>query len=665
MTSFFSTKYPNNSRVVSGTATIYRDDVVLLCDTSSAPVVINLFDIPDGFWSTQWKLYIVDYSNNAGTNSITINAGGTQQINDAASLVLNVNGTSAVVEIVSDDKFIGNLTSASGSGGGGYDTIQEEGVSLTQRTTLDVVGKFGTASDTGSKTQLEINPTIEAITNANFLAGIAANTLTKGLTYKITDPLYGEAIYLQALETNLESLSAQAKFYFPDYNGGGDYTSVSPTFNSQLGRWNGGLTVVIGDVVIWNNNHYVNITGSVGTDPSTDVANWTLLAKTLTTGFREETCDVLYNATTNIPFVIKDIRGNEVWYNNFKGVVSLNWFPFGDDSIQNNTVKGQESAIQYLCNVPFQSFFSNVCLNSSFVFTNDFSAAISAEINYKDNYVSGARIGIQNGFIPLSSSITFQDNTLYGGNLEIAAIDTTFSAELIIENNLCQGGQCFLGDTSIIGTNNISVQGNTFHLNAGYTFVTIDSSINTIDINNNVVGQNSTGTISLVSNADDLIDFIGNRIDENQDITGTFTSNALQGGLYSVLSKEKSTFRKPLDLSDATDYDLATLTLNLGSEEYIGEYLITGAGEVINKIDEGTTSERPYTLIAQGEDGVLRFRLTYTTIAAAVTDVIIQNTGINSKTLFYSYTNYSDRCTFIRSGGLIGFNTIISNVVSA
>ena len=664
MTSLFSTKYPNNSRIVSGTATIYRDDVVLLCDTSSAPVVINLFDIPDGFWSTQWKLYIVDNSNNAGTNNITINAGGTQTINDAASLVLNVNGTSAVVEIVSDDKFIGNLTSSSGSGGGGYDTIQEEGVSLTQRTTLDIVGKYGTASDTGSKTQLAINPIIESITNANFLAGIAVNSLTKGLTYKITDPLYGEAIYLQALETDLESLSAQAKFYFPDYNGGGDYTSVNPTFNSQLGRWNGGLTVVIGDVVIWNNNHYVNITGSVGTDPSTDAVNWTLLAKTLTTGFIEETCDVLYNATTNIPFLIKDKRGNEVWYNNFKGVVTLNWFPFGDNKVQNNTVKGQESAIQYLCNVPFQTFYSNVCLNSSFVFTNDFSALISAEINYKDNYVSGARIGIQNGFIPSSSSITFKENTLYGGNLEIAAIDSTFSAELIIENNLCQGGQCFLGDTTIIGTNNISVQGNTFHLNAGYTFARIDSSINTIDIKNNVVGQDSTGTISLVSNADSLINFIGNRIDENQNITETFTSNDLQGGLYSVLSKEKSTFRKPLDLGDAADYDSSTFTLLLGSEDWIGEYLIIGDAQVINKINGGTASERPYTLIAQGENGQLIWTLTYTAIASAVTDNLIENSGINIALNFNSYTNYSDRCTFVRGGGVTGFNTIISNIDS-
>lgn len=663
MTSFFSTKYPNNSRIVSGTATIYRDDVVLLCDTSSAPVVINLFDIPDGFWSTQWKLYIVDNSNNAATNNITINAGGTQTINDAASLVLNVNGTSAAVEIVSDDKFIGNLTSTSGSGGGGYDTIQEEGVSLTQRTTLDVVGKFGTASDTGSKTQLEINPIIESITNANFLAGIAANSLTKGLTYKITDPLYGEAIYLQALETNLESLSAQAKFYFPDYNGGGDYTSVNPTFNSQLGRWNGGLIVVIGDVVIWNNNHYVNITGSVGTDPSADTVNWTLLAKTLTTGFIEETCDVLYNAIRNIPIVIKDIRGNEVWYTN-NGHITYDWFPFGDNRVQNNTIKGQDSEIQYLCNVPFSSFYSNVCLNSFFLFANDYSALISGEISYKDNYVSGARIGIQNGFIPLSSSITFTGNTLYGGNLEIAAIGKVFSAQLIIENNLCQGGQCFIGNTTITGTNNISVQGNTFHLNSNYTFAQIDSSINTIDINNNVVGQDSTGLINIVSNNDSLINFIGNRIDENQNITETFTSNDLQGGLYSVLSKEKSTFRKPLDLSNPTDYNSSTFTLLLGSEDWIGEYLIVGDTQVINKINGGTASERPYTLIAFGENSALIFRLSYTAIASAVTDNLIQNSGINSALNFNSYTNYSDRCTFVRGGGITGFNTIISNIDS-
>jgi hypothetical protein len=40
--------------------------------------------------------------------------------------------------------------------GSGYDRIQEEGVNLTQRSTLDVVGEALTASDTGSKTQLQI-----------------------------------------------------------------------------------------------------------------------------------------------------------------------------------------------------------------------------------------------------------------------------------------------------------------------------------------------------------------------------------------------------------------------------------------------------------------------------------------------------------------------------
>ena len=70
-----ATKYPTNMRVVTGTPIIYNDDVVLLCDTSAGAVTINLLDIPNGYWSTQYKLYVIDNSNNAGTNNITINAG--------------------------------------------------------------------------------------------------------------------------------------------------------------------------------------------------------------------------------------------------------------------------------------------------------------------------------------------------------------------------------------------------------------------------------------------------------------------------------------------------------------------------------------------------------------------------------------------------------------
>ena len=50
-------------------------EIYLECDTTLAPVTINLFPISDlgRFWNV--KIYVTDISNNAGTNPITINAG--------------------------------------------------------------------------------------------------------------------------------------------------------------------------------------------------------------------------------------------------------------------------------------------------------------------------------------------------------------------------------------------------------------------------------------------------------------------------------------------------------------------------------------------------------------------------------------------------------------
>lgn len=68
--------------------------------------------------------------------------------------------------------------------GSGYDRIQEEGVNLTQRSTLDVVGEALTASDTGSKTQLQIAPYAIAgdLVAADALAASAGvgNTIARG-----------------------------------------------------------------------------------------------------------------------------------------------------------------------------------------------------------------------------------------------------------------------------------------------------------------------------------------------------------------------------------------------------------------------------------------------------------------------------------------------------
>ncbi len=119
------TKYPNFERVVSGTVTVTKYDVTLLCDTSIAPVTINLLKIPSsdqtylgqGNWSTQYKLYVVDYAQNSSVNNITIVAPNGFKINAAQSQVLNNNGGSLCVRIVSNLDYLatGALSAIAGA----------------------------------------------------------------------------------------------------------------------------------------------------------------------------------------------------------------------------------------------------------------------------------------------------------------------------------------------------------------------------------------------------------------------------------------------------------------------------------------------------------------------------------------------------------------------
>jgi hypothetical protein len=111
----YSTTYKNQFRIVSGTTTINNDDSILYCNTSLGAVTINLIDIPSDYWSTQYKLYVCDYSNNAGTNNITINAPTGFTINGSSSLVLNVNGESAIVRISGNTTFITEISNSGAS----------------------------------------------------------------------------------------------------------------------------------------------------------------------------------------------------------------------------------------------------------------------------------------------------------------------------------------------------------------------------------------------------------------------------------------------------------------------------------------------------------------------------------------------------------------------
>ena len=83
-------------------------EVFLECDTTLAPVTINLFEIADlkRFWNA--KIIISDVNNNAGTNNITVNCGGSDVFdNDTINqLVLNVNGSSLSLQVVSEAQWL-------------------------------------------------------------------------------------------------------------------------------------------------------------------------------------------------------------------------------------------------------------------------------------------------------------------------------------------------------------------------------------------------------------------------------------------------------------------------------------------------------------------------------------------------------------------------------
>jgi hypothetical protein len=118
MSTLYPNKYNNPTRTVVGTVNTTSDDMVLLCDTTSAAVIINLLDIPQNKWNAVWKLYVIDSSNNAVTNSITINAPSGFTINGSTSVVINVNGGICVVSIASNTAYLGSLNYSTGGGGG-------------------------------------------------------------------------------------------------------------------------------------------------------------------------------------------------------------------------------------------------------------------------------------------------------------------------------------------------------------------------------------------------------------------------------------------------------------------------------------------------------------------------------------------------------------------
>jgi hypothetical protein len=338
------TKYKNNVRTIIGSPQIYPDDVILLCDTSVGPVTINLLDIPVDFWSTQWQMYIVDKSGNASVNNITINAGTGQIINGSASIVLNTANAYANIRIGANLKYIATTSAGGGASVNGH-IIADEGSNLPQQPILDFVGAGVTASNGVGKTTITIpgGAPIIPTTNANLLTLINTNSIQPGAYYLITDVLNSpEGVLVTGLLTNGNtSVQGIGLFLNADYQGVGNYSGVVG-YSGFLNIWYSTYAgaVALGNVVIYNNRHYKNLTGVWGTNPPSDLVNWEIIAPSVTGGYIRATDFVYYDLYSNFVITRIDNKENEVdFFTGFKSVNSLEVFQWGRNSTFANKVK--------------------------------------------------------------------------------------------------------------------------------------------------------------------------------------------------------------------------------------------------------------------------------------------------------------------------------------
>jgi len=636
-TNLFEQKYGNNIRTIIGLVNLVRqDDSVLLCDTSAGAVGIQLLGIPQGKWSTQWKLYIVDKSNNASINNITIDAPLGFLINGVSSYVMTANASSFVVRVTSDTNYIGQYSVTAGGGGGvaGH-VIQDEGLALPQRLRLNFVGAGVVASDDAinNATVITIDgASIVTLTNAQMLALISGFTVVKGQFYKITDNSFADlGVVIQGVTNNSVSIQGAGLFLNPDFQGVGVYTGVVG-FAGQLGLWSANVQpVVIGNVVIWNNLHYVNLTGAWGTAPHTDLVNWSVLAKSDTTGYILETDFVKYNVFTNTIIYRADKRLNEVDLF-IRGLLnSLLFFQWGRDVVTKNKLVG--SCIMN-CRNSVVNFDSNIIHDGLLEDDTYSGGAIGAGIVSFNLINSGGAIRLND----TRGSVRFN---YVAGNGSSLLINTTTSNGRFVENNT-------IVESSILTVGSIAGGGDVTYNNLiGQSKVQINVSVNGNFIMNRLKHKAifESDSITLTGEV------------ENCDISDFFVYIKIVSVVYTkrCVRHSYSNWQYTLDLNDPLIYALGVLTLPADTS-FIGEFkCLNSTGKNINNI-VGLGGVIPHIFMPDNTVVGNTLQFVFTPVAVALAGDIIANHSVANvgSTLLTAYLNTSDNMTIWK--GATGVN---------
>jgi hypothetical protein len=361
-----STKYKNPERTIVGLLNFVTNaDTIILCDTSVGAVALELLSIPNDQWSTTYSIYVIDNSNNASVNNITINAPVGYTINNQSSLTINTNGGSVVIKVASNTGYLGSLTSG-GTSGGSVSVVNQQNPFTPPNLLTSSLSKltFKGLQSTVIGNEVTISNDFVSVSAINLNSLITSKTLIPNQWYNVTDAIFGSGAFSQTVNVFVCATSTDkinsfglGQFYNADYNGIGNYSGITG-FNSQLGVWYAGLGVAIGDVAIWYNLMYANTTGvNTSTPPNLDTTNWKLLSFSETNGYILVSNEISYYSSANIITSRKDNFLNEVVFAQSSGLTldlnALNVFRWGDSGITLNTVT--KDGIFSCCNVQSKS----------------------------------------------------------------------------------------------------------------------------------------------------------------------------------------------------------------------------------------------------------------------------------------------------------------------
>jgi hypothetical protein len=610
----FSTKYPNNSRTVTGTPQLYNDDVILNCDTSTGAVIINLLEIPANFWNTQWRLYIIDSGNNASVNNITINAGSGQTINGSSSLVVSTNSAQIVLQISSNTAFVGVESYCCASASGVTSIIAGTGITVNQPTGDVTVSAIGTG--------------LISLTNAALLALISAGTVVAGQEYLVTDATWTDGgIVLTGTSTTSVASDGHSFHLNADYQGVGNYSGVAG-FQSNLRLWSIAETPVIGDVVIWDNLHYLSLTGvNTSNAPSTDPTNWSVLAKSVTNGYILEIDFSIYDKTLNRIISRQDKRNNIVEFSFTGDIFSFDNFQWGNDVVTNNKIFGTLSVPINMMNCFWEDFQNNV-IQGLVHCVDDLSRK-------KRKSFSGNRVGSSGTVILWGSDtlLAIRNNQIDG---QISFVQIATSNTVLFEYNFFSINST-ISSGQVIGTNQVLIRNNTFENDALMNIEITDTTLGNIDISENTHFSTEIHIGRFLGSARWYNNSINSRIAVITIVS--LDNNGTQGGEATILTNEYSNFPKVLDMSSGSVFSGGIL--QLGSESWIGKYLITsGSAQTISNIQGGVFDNIELKASGTFTDS---FLISYTAYSGSASGDIIGSEGIQPLPItFTSYADYGD-----------------------